>query len=444
MWYRLSAILPDTAVVSKDNHLIVGGCDMVGLAQEFGTPLYVFDEATLRHSCARFREEFGSRYPDTLVLYAAKAFLNRTLAQIFEEEGLGLDVVSGGELAIAESVDFPLSKVYFHGNNKSREELELALIWGVGRVVVDNLYELSLLNEVAERMGISQDILLRLAPGIEPHTHRYLATGAIDTKFGFPIAQGEEVLRRAIEASHLNPVGLHIHLGSLIHNVEAYQEGVEAVLRFAVEMKDKLGFELVEFSPGGGFAIPYIIDDEVPSIADYAEAITSTLLGMAKELSLSLPKLVVEPGRAIVGRAGVALYTVGVKKEIPGIRRYVFIDGGMGDNIRPALYGSRYEAMLANRVQDEGLQRVTIAGKFCEAGDILIRDIDLPQPMPGDVIAVPVSGAYCLPQASNYNASLKPAIVMVKDGKGRLIRRRETYEDLMRCDLIHVAGNWAG
>ncbi len=428
--------MPDTAVVSKDNHLVIGGCDVVDLAHEFGTPLYVFDEATLRHSCALFREEFGSRHPKTLVLYAAKAFLNRALAQIFKEEGLGLDVVSAGELAIAKSVDFPLSEVYFHGNNKSKEELELALGWGVGRIVVDNLYELSLLNEVAKKMGIAQEVLLRLAPGIDPHTHRYLATGVVDTKFGFPLSQGEEALRQAIEASHLNPVGLHIHLGSLIHNVEAYQEGVEAVLRFAAEMRDKLSFELAEFSPGGGFAIPYAIDDKAPSIADYAVAIISTLLGIAKELSLFPPKLIVEPGRAIVGRAGVALYTVGAMKEIPAVRRYVFIDGGMGDNIRPALYGSRYEAILANRVQDKGLQRVTVAGKFCESGDILIRDINLPQPMPGDVIAIPVCGAYCLPLASNYNASLKPAIVLVRKAKAHLIRRRETYEDLLAGDVL--------
>jgi diaminopimelate decarboxylase len=435
-WHRLLAILPHTAQVNNNDHLLIGGCDVVGLAQEFGTPLYVFDEATLHQRCAEYRQEFGSRYPNSAVIYACKAFINRSLAQILKEEGLGLDVVSAGELAIAKSVDFPLDRVYFHGNNKTREELELALEGGVGRIVVDNLYELSLLNEVAGRAGVVQDILLRLTPGIDPHTHRYIATGAIDSKFGFPLAQAEEALAWALEAENLNSIGLHVHLGSLIRELEPYHKAVEIVLEFAAKMRNKFGFELLEFSPGGGFAVQYTLDIPAPATADYAEAITSTLLGRAKELGLAPPKLVVEPGRAIVGRAGVALYRVGATKDIPGIRKYVFIDGGMGDNIRPALYGSKYEAIVANKAMDENVEVVTIAGRFCESGDVLIRDIGLPKVVPGDIIAVPVSGAYSLPMASNYNASLRPAIVLVKEGKAKLIRRRETYEDLMRCDLF--------
>jgi diaminopimelate decarboxylase len=438
MFNQLSAILPDTAQVSKEGHLIIGGCDVVGLAEEFGTPLYIFDEATLRHCCAEYREEFGDRYPNTLVIYACKAFINPALAQLFKEEGLGLDVVSGGELAIAKSMDFPLERVYFHGNNKTQQELELALEWGIGRIVVDNLYELSLLNEIAEKRDISQDILLRLSPGIDPHTHRYLTTGVIDSKFGFPIASGqaEEAIKQSISASNLNPIGLHVHLGSLIYKLEPYQKAVEVMLRFAAEMKGKHNFELLEFSPGGGFAIPHTSDAPAPATADFAQAITSALLSVTKELSLTPPKLIVEPGRAIVGRAGVAVYRVGAIKEIPGIRKYISIDGGIGDNIRPALYGSRYEAMVANKAMSKEAEMVTIAGRFCQSGDILIKDIELPHPVPGDIVAVPVCGAYSIPMSSNYNAALKPAIVMVKEGKAHLIRRRETYEDLVSRDIL--------
>jgi diaminopimelate decarboxylase len=434
--HRLSAILPDTALVNERGHLSIGGCDLIRLAEEFGTPLYIFDEATLRQSCTEFRREFTGRYPNSLVIYACKAFINRTLAQMFKEEGLGLDVVSGGELAIAKSVDFPLSKAYFHGNNKPREELELALKWGIGRIVVDNFYELSLLTEVAKEAGIVQDILLRLCPGIDPHTHRYVATGVVDSKFGFPMVQAKEALSQALAAPNLNLVGLHVHLGSLICELKPYQQAVEIVLRFAAEMKDEHGFELLEFSPGGGFGIPYTIDTPAPSTADFAQAITSTLLNMTEELGLNQPRLIVEPGRAIVGRAGVALYHVGAIKEIPGVRKYISVDGGIGDNIRPALYGARYEAIAANKMDAGAKEVVTIAGRYCQSGDILIRDISMPELEPGDIIAVPCSGAYSIPMASNYNAVLKPAVVLVKEGKARLIRRRETYDDLMSRDIL--------
>jgi diaminopimelate decarboxylase len=355
---------------------------------------------------------------------------------MFKEEGLGLDVVSAGELAIAKSVDFPLSKAYFHGNNKPREELELALEWGIGRIVVDNFYELSLLTEVAKEAGIVQDILLRLCPGIDPHTHRYVATGVVDSKFGFPMVQAKEALAQALAAPNLNLVGLHVHLGSLICELKPYQQAVEIVLRFAAEMKDEHGFELLEFSPGGGFGIPYTIDTPAPSTADFAQAITSTLLNMTEELGLNPPRLIVEPGRAIVGRAAVALYRVGGIKEIPGVRKYISVDGGIGDNIRPALYGARYEAIAANKMDAGAKEVVTIAGRYCQSGDILIRDISMPELEPGDIIAVPCSGAYSIPMASNYNAVLKPAVVLVKEGKARLIRRRQTYEDLMSRDIL--------
>jgi diaminopimelate decarboxylase len=432
---RLS-LFPLTAEVNKEGHLVIGGCDTVELAREFGTPLYLFDESSLRRKCTEFKEEFGQRYAGTTIIYACKAFINKALALIFKEEGLGLDVVSAGELGIAQSVGFPLDRVYFHGNNKSAEEIRQALEWRVGRIVVDNFHELRMLGEIAQELDANPDVLLRLSPAVDPHTHQYIATGVIDTKFGFPLANGEEAVAQAMSVSSPNPVGLHFHIGSLITETEPYEEAIEVVLNFAAEMKSKYGFELGELNVGGGFAIQYTLDGAVPPISVYAEAIASKIVSKCRELGLARPRLIVEPGRSIVGQGGVALYTIGVIKDIPGVRCYVSVDGGMADNIRPALYGSKYEAVLANKVPEEGASRVTIAGRFCESGDILIRDFGLPPVSPGDIIAIPDCGAYCLPMASNYNASLKPAVVLVGEGKARLIRRRETLADLTRCDVV--------
>ena len=432
------ALFPLTAEVNNRRHLVIGGCDVVDLANEFGTPLYLFDESTLRHKCREFKDEFCKYYPDTLVIYASKAFLNRALALIFKEEGLGLDVVSGGELSIAHSVDFPLNKVYFHGNNKTPEELNLALDLGVGRIVVDNFYELELLNRLAGEKGISQDILLRLTPGVDPHTHQYTTTGTIESKFGFPLAtrQAEEAVTQALSASNLNLLGLHFHLGSPVSEIQPYELAIELVLRFGREMSGKLGFNLSEFGIGGGFAVPYTLDSKVPTIADYARAVTGKLNGLISGLGLSRPRLIIEPGRAIVGQAGVALYKVGAIKEIPGIKKYVCVDGGMSDNIRPALYGAKYEALVANKASEAEKEMITIAGKLCESGDILVKDVNLATVHPGDIIAIPVCGAYSIPMSSNYNAMPRPAIVMVKESGARLIRRRETYQDMMNLDLI--------
>ena len=432
---RLS-LFPLTAEVNEKGHLVIGGCDSIELAEEFGTPLYVFDEFGLRNKCAEFRAEFGQRYADTTVVYAGKAFINRALALIIKEEGLGLDVVSGGELSIAHSVDFPLDKVYFHGNNKSVEEIRLALEWKVGCIVVDNFCELAVLGELAKERSYIPDILLRLSPGVDPHTHKYITTGIVDSKFGFPLFNGDEAVAQAVSVPNLNLVGLDFHLGSSIFEIEPYQQAIEFILDFAAAMKQKYGFELQELNIGGGFAIQYTLDSPAPPISAYAEAIASTVTSKCRELKLALPRLIVEPGRSIVGRAGVALYRVGVVKDIPGVRCYVSVDGGMADNIRHALYGARHEAVVANKMLAEEAGKVTIAGKFCESGDILIRDINLPPVFAGDVLAVADCGAYCLSMASNYNASLKTAVALVKEGKAHLIRRRETFEDLTRCDLV--------
>jgi len=430
------SLFPLTAEVNNQSHLVIGGCNTIDLAAEFGTPLYLFDEFSLRSKCAELKAEFSQRYKDTIVIYACKAFINGALAVILREEGLGLDVVSSGELSIAHSVGFPLDKVYFHGNNKSAEELMLALKWHIGRIVVDNFHELRMLAEMAKEQGSIPDILLRLSPGVEPHTHKYIATGIVDSKFGFPLLSGEEAVAQAMSAPNLNLVGLHFHIGSLIFEVELYREAIEVILDFAAEMKQKHGFELRELNVGGGFAIQYTLDSPAPPISAYAEVIASKVISKCQQLKLALPRLTVEPGRSIVGAAGVALYKVGVVKEIPGVRCYVSVDGGMGDNIRPALYGSKYEAVVANKMLAKEAKEITIAGKFCESGDILIRDIALPPVLAGDIIAIPDCGAYCLPMASNYNTSLKPAIVLVNKGEARLIRRRETFDDLTRCDLV--------
>jgi len=429
-------LFPPASAVNDSGHLVIGGCDTVKLAAEFGTPLYLFDEFSLRSKCAEFKREFGQRYADTTVLYSAKAFINKALARLFNEEGLGLDVVSAGEISIVRSAGFPMDRVYFPGNNKSAEELKLALEWGVGRIVVDNLYELNLLGELARERGDKPDILLRLSPGVEPHTHRYITTGNLDSKFGLPMVHAEKALTAALAMPQLNLRGLHFHIGSQIAEFEPYQQAVDIILGFAAEMKQKHGFEMEELDIGGGFAMQYTLDSPAPPISAYAEAITSSIINGCQRLGLAPPRLVIELGRSMVGQAGVALYTVGVVKDIPGVRCYVSVDGGMSDNIRPALYGARLEAVIANRMKDNAAGKFTIAGKLCESGDILIRDIDLPEPVAGDIIAVPGCGAYTLPEASNYNASLKPAVVMVKEGKARLIRRRETFDDLTRHDLV--------
>ena len=429
-------LFPETARVTSNNQLTLGGLNATDLAAEFGTPLYVYDEATLRGQCEGFKREFGSRYPDVRVSYASKAFMVRPLAKLLKEEGLGLDVVSGGELAVAMGVAFPKGGVYFHGNNKGADELEMALEWRVGRVVVDNFHELLLLNALAGEAHVNQEVLLRVSPGVDPHTHSHTTTGILDSKFGFALANGqaEEAVKQASKLANLRVVGLHCHLGSPIFELEPFIQGIEVMIGFAAEMTQRHRLQIQEFSPGGGFAIQYVMEKPAPAIAEYAETITGALKKACADFGLDLPRLVIEPGRSIVGRAGVALYTVGATKDIPGVRKYVSVDGGMGDNIRPAIYGAQYEALVANRVESEAVEKVTIAGKYCESGDILIKDIALPALRSGDVIAIPASGAYCVPMSSNYNAAPRPPIVLVSNGDVRLWRRRETYSDLMQYD----------
>ena len=433
---HLTHVFPDTTDTNAAGHLTIGGCDALDLAEQYGTPLYVLDEATLRARCRQFSGAFASRYPNSQAVYASKAYINPALARIFAEEGLGLDVVSGGELAVAIAGDVPLDHVYFHGNNKSPAELEEAVSAGIGRIVVDSFHELDLLQQICAQAGKNQDILVRVSPGIDPHTHAYTTTGIIDSKFGFSIQTGdaERAILQAIAAPNLDLRGLHFHLGSPIFELEPYQAATDLVLRFAAGLREQ-GLNLQEFSPGGGFAIAYTRNDRPPAPDDYAAAIVSTLTATCAELGMDQPSLVIEPGRSIIGPAGVALYRIGAIKDIPGIRTYVSVDGGMGDNIRPALYQASYEVLSANRPAAEPDATVTIAGKYCESGDVLASDILLPAPAAGDVIAIPAAGAYCPSMASNYNLNPRPPIILVQDGASRLIRRRESYADLMHCDV---------
>ncbi len=433
---HLTHVFPDTTDTNAAGHLTLGGCDALDLVEQYGTPLYVLDEVTLRARCRQFADAFAARYPNSKAVYASKAYINPALARIVAEEGLGLDVVSGGELAVAVAGDVPLGHVYFHGNNKTPSELEEAVAAGIGRIVVDSFHELDLLERICAGVGKTQDILVRVSPGIDPHTHVYTTTGVIDSKFGFSIQTGdaERAIVQALAAPHLNLRGLHFHLGSPIFELEPYQAATDLVLRFAAGLREQ-GLDLQEFSPGGGFAIAYTRNDQPPAPDDYAEAIVSTLTATCAELGMEQPSLVIEPGRSIIGPAGVALYSIGAIKHIPGIRTYVSVDGGMGDNIRPALYQATYEVLSANRPAAEPDATVTIAGKYCESGDILATDVLLPAPAAGDVIAIPAAGAYCPSMASNYNLNPRPPIILVRDGESRLIRRRESYADLMHCDV---------
>ena len=433
----LRPVLPLNAAVNAAGHLALAGCDALDLAGRFGTPLYVFDEADLRARCREFRDAFGAVLPDVRVLYASKAYLGKALAGLIADEGLGLDVVAGGEIAVAMAAEFPFDRVYMHGNNKSRAELAEAMRAGIGRIVIDNFLDIEAVDAVAGAAGRRQAVLLRITPDVDPHTHSHITTGLLDSKFGLPMADGqaEEAVRQALAAPNLAVVGLHCHIGSQLFETEPYAQAIAKVLEFAADMRGKHGLRLQELSPGGGIGLQYTRDEAPPPLSAYAETIAGAVRTGCERFGLPLPRVVIEPGRSIVGRACVALYTVGSRKEIPGVRTYVAVDGGMADNIRPAIYGSRYEALAAGRPGAAAEERVTIAGKYCESGDYLIKDIALPRLETGEVLAIPAAGAYCLAMASNYNGALKPAIVFVRDGQARLVRRRETYADLLACEV---------
>ena len=432
------ALFPPSTHLDENGQLCLGGNSASSLAREFGTPLYIFDEATLRARCREYRQALAQHYPGTAqVAYASKAYLNLALAQLFAQEGLSLDVVSGGELYVARQAGFPAGQIHFHGNNKTMAELAMALDEGVGRIVVDNFHELAALERLAAERQVRVPVWLRLSPGVDVHTHVHRKTGLLDSKFGFPLETdaAERALARAVASPHLELVGLHAHIGSQIFDVEPFTEAVALLVDFAAAMRARHGFELRELSPGGGWGAPQHEADPPAPAARYVQAVGQAVVEECRCHGLALPTLVIEPGRSIVAPAGVALYRVGARKEIPGVRTYVSVDGGMADNIRPALYGARYTALGVGKAHLPAEETVTVAGRFCESGDVLIRDIALPRMAAGDLLAVPMVGAYCLPLASNYNLVPRPAVVLVRDGQAILIQRRETFQDLMARDL---------
>ncbi|MCS7002067.1 MAG: diaminopimelate decarboxylase [Dehalococcoidia bacterium] len=433
----LSGVFPRTAQ-AQGGVLTIGGCRVDDLARDFGTPLYVFDEATLRAQMRAYRDEFASRYPDALPIYASKAYLGLALLAMLREERYGLDVVSGGEIAFVQAAHYPRDVVYFHGNNKTPVEIREALSAGVTRFMVDNFEELEQLRWAAKDTNIRPRVLLRLSPGVDPHTHTKTTTGIVDSKFGFTIATGQadEAFARAAAAPELDFVGVHGHLGSPIFELEPYREAIDILLDVVAAHRNRDGFRFEEFSPGGGFAIQYLADKPPPTPAEYAEAIVGHLIPALDRRVLGRPKLILEPGRCIVGPAGVAIYTAGARKEIPGVRTYVSVDGGMADTIRPSLYDAKYAVAVANRLDEAPTETITLAGKYCESGDILARDVHVPRVRSGDLVAMPAAGAYAPSMASNYNMAPRPPIVLVKDGAARVIRRRETYADLLRYEQV--------
>ncbi len=434
------SVFPESAAVLPNGRLEIGGIDVVELAATHGTPLYVFDEAQLRLSARRFRDALDQRYPaESSIVYASKAFSNVALFRLLAEEGLGFDVVSGGEMAVTEAAGIDPARLHFHGNNKGPEELEHAVEANIGVIVVDNLHELSLLESILERLGRTQQISLRVSPGVDPHTHTHTTTGVLDSKFGLAIqtGQAEEAVKQAMASDRVDLAGLHFHLGSPIFELEPFEEAIRVAMEFASRMKEAYGFAMRLFSPGGGFAVNYLTTDQAPSADRYVETISRAIIEGCDIYGLDLPAISIEPGRSIVGPAGVALYTVGATKVLPDIRTYVSVDGGMGDNIRPAIYGSEYEAVLASRMNDPETVTVTIAGKYCESGDILVRDCSLPEPAAGDILAIPTVGAYCLAMSSTYNANPRPEVLLISQhGHAQTIRRRETYSDLLRLDVM--------
>jgi diaminopimelate decarboxylase len=428
-------VFPQTASVNADGHLVIGGCDTVALAREFGTPLYIFDETDLRARCREFKTEFGRRYSRVTIAYSPKAFTAKAMLKLVNEEGLDLDIVTGEEMGIAKALGFPMSRIHFPGNNKSAEDLKTAVKYNLGHIVVDNLTELDMLIKIAGKKKIK--ILLRLNPGVDPHTHKYNTTGVADSKFGLPRGEWDTAVAQALAALNLDVDGFHFHLGSGLFEADPYLGAIESVLDYVAEVKARHNYEIRTMSIGGGFGAQYLLEKVPPPVSYFAEAIVNKINRRCRELKLNPPRLIVEPGRKIVARAGISLYTVGVIKEIPGIRTYASLDGGISDNIRYAVYGdwALQAAVLANRVAEKDTREYRITGKLCESGDILIPDISLPELRTGDILAMAGSGAYAIPMQSNYNSMLRPAIVFVQDGQARLVRHRETLADLMRRDF---------
>ncbi len=432
-------ILHDHLTINEKGHLAIGGMDTVELARQFGTPAYILDENVIRHNCRTYREAARRHFgEDALPLYASKALCFSGIYKIAAEEGMGIDCVSGGELYTAKCAGFPAERIYFHGNNKTDRDIADAMDMGVGTFVVDNREELMALSAEATRRDITQRILLRITPGIDPHTHRAIVTGNVDSKFGNAIATGQamEIVKEAIAAPGIDLAGLHCHIGSQIFEVDPFVDAAGIMVRFIAEIRRECSFEIRELNLGGGLGVRYTEYD--PHI-DYANAIrdiAAVVTDLCKKEKVTMPRVILEPGRSLVAAAGITLYTVGSVKEIPSFRNYVSVDGGMPDNPRYALYQSQYTAIVANRAAEPRAYRATLAGRCCESGDLLGENMEIQKPQRGDILAVLVTGAYNFSMASNYNRLPRPPVILVKDGSARVAVRRETYEDLVERDLL--------
>ncbi len=422
--------------INNEGHLMLGGCGAEELAKRFGTPLYVMEEDVIRGVCREYMKAVSAYKGGSKVLYAGKAFMTTSMCKIIGSEGLGLDVVSAGEIRTAMNAGYDLKKAYLHGNNKTPEDLNLALESGVGRIVIDSFAEIKLLSKTAREHGKVQDVSVRIKPGIEAHTHDYIKTGQVDSKFGFGAAdgQGMEAIKEMLAEPSLNLTGIHCHIGSQIFELQPYRDAAKVMLNFLKGVKQETGFSLTEINLGGGYGVHYLKDDKPLKPGEYVKAIIEEIESICAEENIPLPILAIEPGRSIVGEAGTTLYTVGDIKHIPGIRTYVSVDGGMADNPRPALYQAKYTCALAGKMNMPDSTVVSIAGRTCESGDMLIWNAALPEAEAGDILAVFTTGAYHYSMASNYNMLPHPAVVLVKEGKAELMVARQSYEDLIRND----------
>jgi diaminopimelate decarboxylase len=430
--HPLAHLLPDSATFSAQGVLHIANCSVPDLAREFGTPLYVFDRESIVNACKEYQRAFAEHYTASPVrfLYASKAYVSPLVARLMAEQGMGLDVVSGGELQVARRVNFPAERISFHGNNKSLEELRLALQAGVGRIVLDNWSELEVLTGLARDAGLHPAVLVRVAPDVQTKTHRYLQTGHAASKFGFALGNGEAkaALTRILAEGQLRLEGLHAHTGTMLRETRPYEECIERLFALAFEVYEETRWWPREISPGGGW------DVDAPGVEMLARALQGSIerqLG-AHDGGLAAPTLVIEPGRSIIARAGVAVYRIGTRKQTAGGITYVFVDGGMGDNIRPALYGAQYSALAVERVFAPPEEAVCVAGRYCESGDVLIEQVMLPRMHDGELLALPVAGAYSLPMSSNYNLVPRPAVILLDEGGAQLMERRETLEDVLR------------
>lgn len=428
----------DHLQINEQGHLSIGGCDTVQLAEQFGTPLYVMDENQIRSNCRRYQSSFEKHYQGRgMTVYASKAFNCKAICRIIEEEGLGLDVASGGELYTAIQAGFPAERIHFHGNNKTEQEIRLALEYEIGHFIADNLTELQTIDRLAKEAGKVAHVSLRVKPGIDAHTHSFIQTGQIDSKFGFALETGEamEAVEAALKYQNIDLKGVHCHIGSQIFESSPFVLAAEVMLQFIADIKAKTGIEIEELNLGGGFGIHYAKDDAPLPYDQYMELVSTSVFRKCEELNLKVPFIFIEPGRSMVGEAGITLYHIGGIKHIPDIRTYVSVDGGMTDNPRYILYQAKYTALIANKANQPAETKVTIAGKCCESGDLIQEDAMIQEPQVGDVLAVLSTGAYNYSMASNYNRNPRPAVVMVKDGNPRVVIRRESYEDLIRNDL---------